>query len=724
MDLPNRVERGASILVVEDNELNRDALSCLLRLHQYEVDGAAQGDHALSLINTRSYDLVVLDIEMPGMNGLEVLTKIRATRTQTDLPVIMLTARGQGPDVLEAFNLGANDYLTKPIDCPVALARIGTHLSHKRVIESLRESQERYTLAVNGANDGLWDWNLVTNEVYWSSRWKAMLGFEDSDIGVTPDEWLDRLHQDDWRRVRQTIAEHIARGNGHFESEHRLRHRDGSYRWVLCRAAAIRNQSGVATRFAGSLTDITDAKLADGLTGLPNRVLFLDLLDRAISRTGRRRDYQFALVILGLDRFRTVNHSLGSAVADRLLVEVAQRLQTCLRANDAVTRGGHHGFTLARLGGDEFTVLLDDIEDAANAVRVAERLRDALQKPFVVDEHDVFISASAGITLSSSGYADPEEMLRDAEIALQRAKEGSRCELFDVHMRDRAVSRLRVETDMRQAIERGAFEVYYQPIVAISGGVLAGFEALVRWHHPTQGLIDPADFIPIAEDTEMIVLIGRQVLAQSCRQMAAWHKRFGGAAGVICVNVSSKQFGDADLTSEIQNVLEESGLHPSCLKLEITESAFLGDIRRAQATLRRLQTLGVAWSLDDFGTGYSSLSYLHRLQVATVKVDRSFVSRIGRDDGAEMVRAIAAIAHNMGMDVVAEGVETAEQLEWLRSIGCEYAQGYYFSRPVDFAAATGMIASSPWRGDKHCAPGSAVQLQMWPVEPANPARLS
>jgi len=351
MDLTSGVERGASILVVDDDELNRDALSCLLRLQQYNVEVAADGREALSLINASRFDLVVLDIEMPILNGLELLTEIRTTRNQTDLPVIMLTARTKGPDIVEALTLGANDYLTKPLDCPVALARISTHLSHKRLIESLRESEERYTLAVNGANDGLWDWNLATNEIYWSPRWKAMLGYEDTEIGVTPDEWLGRLHKDDEPRVRQEIAEHIARGTGHFESEHRLRHRDGSYRWVLCRAAASRDGAGIATRFAGSLTDITEAKLADRLTGLPNRVLFLDLLERAISRTGRRRDYLFALVILGLDRFKTVNHSLGVATADRLLVEVAHRLQTCLRANDAVTRGGH-GFTLARLGGD------------------------------------------------------------------------------------------------------------------------------------------------------------------------------------------------------------------------------------------------------------------------------------------------------------------------------------------------------------------------------------
>jgi diguanylate cyclase (GGDEF)-like protein/PAS domain S-box-containing protein len=717
--------RGSSILVVDDNELNRDALSCLLRLQHYDVEVAADGEGALAILAARSFDLVLLDVEMPGLSGLEVLARIRTTSNHTDLPVIMVTARTHGPDIVEAFSSGANDYLTKPIDCPVALARIGTHLAHKRVVEKLRESQDRYTLAVNGANDGLWDWNLATNEVYWSPRWKSMLGYDDSEVGITPDEWLDRLHQDDWTRVRQSISEHIAHGNGHYESEHRLRHRDGTYRWVLCRAAAIRNVEGRATRFAGSLTDVTNAKLADSLTGLPNRVLFLDLLERAIGRTRRRSDFQFALVILGLDRFRMVSHSLGLSTADRLLVEVAHRLQACLRATDAISRGVH-GFTLARLGGDEFTVLLDDIGDVSDAVRIAERLREALQCAFEVDGQQIFVTASAGIAVSSSGYKDPEDVLRDAAIALHRAKAGSatHCELFDVGMRDRAVSRLRVETDMRQAIERGAFEVFYQPIVAVRGGRLAGFEALVRWRHPTQGLIDPSDFIPIAEDTEMIVLIGRQVLTQACHQMAAWQRRFGIAAPrVMCVNVSSKQFADADLTGQIEAVLAESGLPPASLKLEITESAFLGDIRAAQVTLRRLRSLGVAWSLDDFGTGYSSLSYLHRLHVDTVKVDRSFVSRIGLDDGSEMVRAIAAIAHNMGMDVVAEGVETLEQLDWLRAIGCEYAQGFYFSRAVDVSSATELIAASPWRDDALFLPGHAVQLQMWPPDP-HPLRFS
>jgi EAL domain-containing protein (putative c-di-GMP-specific phosphodiesterase class I) len=312
----------------------------------------------------------------------------------------------------------------------------------------------------------------------------------------------------------------------------------------------------------------------------------------------------------------------------------------------------------------------------------------------------VFTSASAGIAVSAAWYERPEEILRDAAIALQRAKAGtSRCEIFDAGMRNRADARLQMETDLRQAIEDRALEVHYQPIVAIGTGRIVAFEALARWRHPQRGLVSPVDFIPVAEDTGMILPLGRLMLAESCRQMAAWCRRFGtDAPGVVCVNVSSRQFADEDLAGQIAAILRETRLEPSRLKLEITESAFLGDILAAQVTLSRVQSMGIEWSLDDFGTGYSSLSYLHRLKVDTVKVDRSFVSRIGGDDnGSEMVRAIVSLAHSLGMDVVAEGVETAGQLEQLRSLGCEHAQGFFFSKAVDAAAAGQLIASQPWR---------------------------
>jgi len=690
----------SSLLIVDDCEPNRDVLSRRLARAGYLVTTAEDGERALALVGAGAYDLVLLDVEMPDMSGLEVLRRIRETHSQAVLPIIMATGRTEGADIVEAFRLGANDYVTKPIDFPVALARIGTHLSHKRAIEDLRESEERYALAARGANDGLWDWNLSTNEVYWSPRWKAMLGYDEAAIGVSPDEWLTRVHQEDAGRVRETLAAHLAHEGALYESEHRILHRDGTFRWVLCRGAAVRNHLGTVTRLAGSLTDITEAKVADALTGLPNRLLFVELIERAIKRTARRPDCTFALLALGLDRFKALNHSLGLLTADGLLIAIARRLQTTLRATDAVTH--QQGSTLARLGGDEFNVLLEDIADASDAIRVAERLRSALEKPFEVDGRQVFVSATVGITVSTTGYVRPEDALQDAAIALHRAKANGTTpyELYDPAMRARAVARLQLETDLRHAIENREFFVMYQPIVALESGTISGFEALVRWRHPTRGLLSPAEFIPIAEDTGMIGQIGRLVLIESCRQMVDWQRRFGAdAPRVICVNVSGRQLAHVDLATDIEAVLRETGLEASRLKLEITESAYIDDVNAAQTTLKRMQSIGIGWSIDDFGTGYSSLSYLHRLQADTVKVDRSFVGRIGGgDNGLEMVCTIVALAQNLGMDVVAEGVETAEQLSQLGALGCEYVQGFYLSKPVDVAAADGLIAAQPWRG--------------------------
>ena len=363
--------RQGALLVVDDNENNRDVLSRRLRQKGYAVEVAADGAEALARIRAESYDLILLDVEMPGMSGLEVLTQVRLRRSQTQLPVIMVTARSEGADIVEAFGLGANDYVTKPVDFAVALARIRTHLAHKWAVEDLHESEERYALAMRGANDGLWDWNLQTNEAYWSPRWKAMLGHDEDEIGVSPDEWFNRVHDEDVERVKGALFAHLADGTAHYESEHRILHSNGTYRWVLCRGAAVRDSAGTATRLAGSLTDITESKLADALTGLPNRLLFLDLVERAIRREKRRPNPAFALLSLGLNRFNVVSDSLGPLTADRLLVAVARRLQSSLRPTDTVARD-EPSPTLARLGGDEFNVLLDDIKDPTDAMRVAE----------------------------------------------------------------------------------------------------------------------------------------------------------------------------------------------------------------------------------------------------------------------------------------------------------------------------------------------------------------
>jgi len=689
---------GPSLLVVDASTASRLELSLRLGSEGYGVTAVASGDEALAAISREPYDLVLLDVDLPDVGGFDVLARIRERFSSTQLPVIMVTVRTDGLDVVDAFRLGANDYVAKPVDSPVALGRISAHLSHRRTIADLRESEERYALALQGANDGLWDWNLVANDVRWSERWKTMLGCEDADLSSSPDEWFTRVHRDDVAAVQESLQTHLVCGRGNWESEHRVLHRNGTFRWVLCRAATIRNAEGIATRLAGSMTDITDTKVSDALTGLPNRLLFVDLLDRAIKRTERRKDYVFALLALSLDRFRMVGDSLGPMTADRLLVAVAQRLQSCLRPTDVVAP--EESVTLARIGSEEFTVLVDYIAGDRDAISVADRLRCALEKPFDIDGHELFTSATVGIAVSTTGYRRPEEILRDATMALHRAQaKGAPVELFDAKMRDRAVARLRLETDLRNGIRDNTFVVHYQPIVALDSGRIAGFEALVRWRHPRRGLLGPLEFIHVAEDTGMIVPIGRMILREACSQMAAWEGRFsGGTSAVMCVNVSSRQFLESDLAADVEAILAETGLPPTNLKLEITESAFIGNVRDAQVTLGRLQAIGVAWSIDDFGTGYSSLSHLHQLQVDTVKIDRSFVNRMSIDkDGWEMVRAIVTLAHNLSMDVVAEGVENLAQIASLRSLGCEYAQGFYLSKPVDAPAADRLQTSQPWR---------------------------
>ena len=612
--------RPGSLLVVDDNEANRDVASLRLRNRGYAVTPAASAAEALALLEQQDFDLVLLDVEMTGMSGFDLLTQIRLTHTPAELPVIVATSRTRGEDIVQAFQMGANDYVSKPIDFPVAVARIGTQLAHKWAVEDLRDSEERYALAV--------------------------------------------------------------------------------------RDAATRNADATVTRIAGAVRDGTESRLADPLTGLPSRMLFLDIVDRAIKHATRRPEYTFALLVLRLDRFRVVYDGIGPLAADQLLIAVSRRLQSGLRATDVVTHDGTR-FTLARNGGDEFNVLLDVIADVSDAVRVAERLRRALEEPFEVEGNRVFLSATMGIAISGRGYGAAEEIVRDATIALNRASATGAMsfEIFDPAMRQRARSRLQVETDLRQAIDQCAFEMHYQPIVSMRTGRIAGFESLVRWRHPVRGMLSPTEFIPIAEDTGLILELGRFTIAESCRQMAAWISDFGGAAPrAISANLSSREFTNTNLLSQIASSLERTGLAASSLKLEITESAFINDVSAAKGTLEAARSMGIEWSLDDFGTGYSSLSYLHGLEVNTLKIDRSFVGRIGAAGaGLEMIKAIVGLAHTLGMDVVAEGVETEAQYAELQALGCEYAQGFFLSPPVDAAAASRLIASQPWETGRHLA---------------------
>ena len=681
----------APLLLVDDTEANRDMLSRRLQRLGYEVLLAASGAEALEIVERQRVSLVLLDVEMPGMSGLDALSTLRKQYSPIELPVIMVTGRQQREDIIEALTRGANDYVTKPIDMPIAAARIQTQLSLRKAEAALRESEERYALAARGANDGLWDWNLITGSVYYSSRWKLMLGSDEEDIGSSPDEWFKRVHPDEVSRVRSDVESHLAGATLQFESEHRLLHRDGNYRWMLVRGLAIRDGAGRSSRFAGSLTDITEGKVSDALTGLANRILFLDRLARAIERRRRHGDI-YAVLFIDLDRFKLVNDSLGHIVGDQLLIAIAKRLQHCLRSNDSCARfDADH--TIARLGGDEFTILLDDIKQVGDAMRVADRIQKTLALPFNLDGHEVFTSASIGIAVGARDYESPEAVLRDADTALYRAKAlgKARYEVFDVEMRDRAVARLRLDTDLRRAIERHEFHLYYQPIVSLQRNRIEGFEALLRWPHWDRGLVYPADFIPVAEETGLILPMGWWALREACRQLSIWQKTLPqGTPLTMAVNLSSKQFVQLDLALQLEQILVETGVAASSLKLEITESAIIDNTNSMIGLLLQLKSLGLQIAIDDFGTGYSSLSYLHRLPIDSLKIDRSFVSCMTQDS-AEIVRAIVGLAHNLGLDVIAEGVETVEQLEQLKALGCEFGQGYLFSRPVEHAEAEALL---------------------------------
>src|SRR5580692_6186104 len=690
--------RPCRILIVDDNEMNRDMFARRLERKGYLIRVAEEAQSLLQRIQEEPVDLVLLDVEMPGISGLDALQTLRECYSPIQLPIIMVTAKDQSEDIIKALNLGANDYLTKPIDFPVALARIRTQLSHKKAEEALRDSEERYALAAQGANDGLWDWNLVDNVIYFSPRWKMMLGYQDSEVSDHPEQWLDRIHFADRQRVKDEIAAHQSGLTPHFESENRVQHKDGSFRWMLSRGLAVRDASGKASRMAGSQTDITGGKIADALTGLPNRLLFIDRLARLIEHAKRHKDYLFAVMFLDLDGFKMINDSLGHVIGDQLLVGVANRLENCLRASDTVTRI-EKLFTIARLGGDEFTILLDQVKDPGDANLVAERLMSTLATPFILDGKKIFTSISIGIALSSIGYDNPEDLLRDADTAMYRAKSlgKARYAVFDLDMRASVIARLQLETDLRSGLQREEFRNFYQPIVSLDSGQITGFEALLRWQHPTRGLLQPLDFIPVAEETGMIRELGWWNLQRACRQISDWNgRRNGGPPLTMSVNLSVKQFLQPTLVAEIEKLLRETELAPDTLRLEITESTVMVDPSAAVETLLQIKSLGVCLSIDDFGTGYSSLSYLHRFPLDTLKIDRSFTKAMGKDgDSMEIVRTILPMANSLRLNVVAEGVETAEQLAMLRKLRCEYAQGYYFSKPVTADEAGILLEKHP-----------------------------
>ena len=552
---------------------------------------------------------------------------------------------------------------------------------------SSETQRERFSLAVRGTNDGFWDWDLLTDRVEYSPRWHEMAGSQEEANNTSPDLWYSRVHPDDLEGLRRRVSDHLEGKSSHLEAEYRLRQLDASFLWMLARGLAVFAPNGKATRIAGSQTDITERKVSekrllfqafhDQLTGLPNRAHFSHRLVKSIRRTRRDPGYRYAVLFLDLDRFKTVNDSLGHLVGDRLLRTVAGRLQKVVDSRN----------TVARLGGDEFAILIDEVTSPIEAVRIANRLLRIFRTPFRLEDKEFFITASTGVAWGRKAYELPEELLRDADTAMYQAKQkgGNCCEVFVQTMHRRALDRLELESDLHRAVEHKEFCLFYQPIFSLHTMQIVAFEALIRWNHPEQGLLVPRHFLQAAEETGLIVPIGWWTLKEACRQMKYWQQNYLEASEMgINVNVSGRQLMQSEFVRQVMLAVKGSELEARFLHLEITEHVLMSEAEPAAALIGELQDHGIELHLDDFGTGYSSLSYLDRLNFDALKLDRSFLSGLDANgENWKIVRAMVDLAHNLGMDVIVEGLEAVEQIEQVRLLNCTLGQGYYFSPPVD-----------------------------------------
>jgi PAS domain S-box-containing protein len=581
-----------------------------------------------------------------------------------------------------------------------------------KIRRQLAERDQLFQLISENAADMI---ALVDGEgrrLYNSPAYERVLGYSPEDLKGT--QSIEQIHPDDRPRVLQAAEKARQSGRGE-RVEYRIRHKDGSWRTLESTASAIRDGKGNTDKLVIVNRDISERKRAeemlvhnafhDGLTNLPNRALFLDRLQHALTLSKKHPNYNFAVLLIDVDEFKIVNDSLGHTAGDELLIQIGQRLKLSVRRTDTVSRPPLEGIsdrrananTLARLGGDEFTVLLDDIRDPIEAIRVAGRVQAELATPFKVNEQEIVISASIGIASSASPHLNAEDLLRDADIAMYRAKKAgkARCEVFDTAMHASAVKRLRLETDLRKGLEQNEFRVFYQPIVSLATGKITGFEALTRWQRP-EGILSPLEFIPVAEETGLIIPMNRLLLQEACQDLQTWQAEFPSDPPLtMSVNITPREFAQPDLAYGIGKTLEQLNFDPAWLRIEIVETIAMGDEEKSDQALAQLKAIGVHLSIDDFGTGYSSLSRLRRIPVDTLKIDRAFIMNMDTDaENREIVKTIIMLAHNLGLKVVAEGTETEKHIFQLRELKCEMAQGYFYSRPADNLTMQKLLAGN------------------------------
>ncbi|MFN0101809.1 MAG: EAL domain-containing protein [Bryobacteraceae bacterium] len=683
------------ILVVDDAAETLGELTNSLVKAGYCVDFATTAGQALEQIRESEVELILLGESLPGMTGLDLLRLLRAAWTPQQLPVIMLAAEAHNGVETAALEAGANDCMAASVEGGRALARVRSQLQQKDAGQGARDRAERAFRATTVSTDVIWEWNVPTDTYWFSSEWGRLAGRPTAGPTRLGD-WLAVVHEEDVAGLEsslRTLREDPEQLE--FGQEYRLVIPSGQSRWIYCRANVERDRNGDLLRLTGLQTDITRNKSIDWLTQLPNRENILDRVDRMLAGADGESAPPFALLMLNLDRFRVINESLGPTAGDRILREIAMRLE---RATRTIPGSGRPEDYLARVHGDTFLLILSDVGSAELARTIADRLQVQVRRPLNLAGREIRVSASIGIALSDGDrYNRGFELLRDAEIALHQAKAlgRARCINFDREMRTDAMHRMDLEIELRRALENDELVLYYQPKINLQSGELSGFEALLRWRHPRLGLVAPLKFIPIAEETGLIIPIGAWAMEDSARQFAEWRNLLPGVDMQVSVNLSVKQFFDRELVDQVTRIVRDFDFPRGAFCLEVTESVLIGEIEAAAEILRRLHEAGVGLMIDDFGTGYSSLTYLTNLPFDALKIDHSFVSRLEIDENCgEVIKAVVTLARNLKLDVVAEGVETPEQLESLRRIGCPYAQGYYFAKPVDVETATKLVLAS------------------------------